>query len=416
MAQQVQYQDSKGQLITPVINPDLNLTPAGQITPPTNTPTVALANIIQGNLGQTLTPVSPVANQATSDIQPGSVAAEHPPIVYPIKAGDSLSAIAQEYGTTVQALMAANPNIKDPNLIIAGQKLNIPNSSSGQGVQSAGGNDVNSSGTSTEQIANNTAPDNPQNQSPSDFIATYKKALADLGIPDIKSEFDNAVKKQTDLINEMNKKITDIQDDPWMTQGVKERNIQKIKNSYQTQLETLTNQQKLYDSMYKEGIAQAQFLTTGEVRYQQDIIDAAQKAVEAQAKLDNAKIDTQVVDIGGKKLLINTQTGEMIKDLGKSGSTSSSGSGTKTDAQKVSAINNLINSSKGADGKIAWETYAKAAQQWIALGGTTSDFKTAFPPETLMDQGNISALPSSLKPSGSSSIYGAFNLLPAPVQ
>nr|MBP8994108.1 LysM peptidoglycan-binding domain-containing protein [Bacteroidales bacterium] len=43
-----------------------------------------------------------------------------------IQKGDTLSGLANKYGITVSALMAANPNIKDPNLIIAGNSLNIP--------------------------------------------------------------------------------------------------------------------------------------------------------------------------------------------------------------------------------------------------------------------------------------------------
>lgn len=47
---------------------------------------------------------------------------------YLIKSGDTLSKIAQQNGTTVQALMAANPNITNPNLIYAGASLNLPGS------------------------------------------------------------------------------------------------------------------------------------------------------------------------------------------------------------------------------------------------------------------------------------------------
>lgn len=45
---------------------------------------------------------------------------------YQIKSGDTLSEIAAKMGTTVSALMAANPQIKDPNKIYAGAVLNIP--------------------------------------------------------------------------------------------------------------------------------------------------------------------------------------------------------------------------------------------------------------------------------------------------
>jgi predicted chitinase len=46
-------------------------------------------------------------------------------MIHNIRRGDTLSALAQKYGTSVSALAKAN-NIKNPNLIIAGKKLTIP--------------------------------------------------------------------------------------------------------------------------------------------------------------------------------------------------------------------------------------------------------------------------------------------------
>lgn len=46
-----------------------------------------------------------------------------------IRWGDTLSGIASRYGTSVSALMKANPQIKNPNLIYAGRSLTIPGSS-----------------------------------------------------------------------------------------------------------------------------------------------------------------------------------------------------------------------------------------------------------------------------------------------
>lgn len=48
---------------------------------------------------------------------------------YKVKSGDTLSAIAQKYGTTVSAIAKAN-NISNPNLIYNGTSLTIPGSSS----------------------------------------------------------------------------------------------------------------------------------------------------------------------------------------------------------------------------------------------------------------------------------------------
>lgn len=46
-------------------------------------------------------------------------------IIYIVKAGDTLSKIANSFHTTVSAIAARN-NIKNPNLIIVGQRLEIP--------------------------------------------------------------------------------------------------------------------------------------------------------------------------------------------------------------------------------------------------------------------------------------------------
>ena len=47
---------------------------------------------------------------------------------YTIRRGDNLSTLAQRFHTSVGALMGANKQIKNPNLIYAGAKLNIPGS------------------------------------------------------------------------------------------------------------------------------------------------------------------------------------------------------------------------------------------------------------------------------------------------
>ncbi|NNG67269.1 LysM peptidoglycan-binding domain-containing protein [Caldanaerobacter subterraneus] len=48
--------------------------------------------------------------------------------VYIVKPGESLWTIAQKFNTTVEAILKANPEIKDPNLIYPGQRIIIPTS------------------------------------------------------------------------------------------------------------------------------------------------------------------------------------------------------------------------------------------------------------------------------------------------
>lgn len=80
---------------------------------------------------------------------------------YKIQSGDTLSALAQRYGTTVQALMSANPQITDANKIYAGANLNIPSSGGSvstdeNGVINGGGKEgvgIANEGKTPEQIA-----------------------------------------------------------------------------------------------------------------------------------------------------------------------------------------------------------------------------------------------------------------------
>jgi LysM repeat protein len=48
------------------------------------------------------------------------------PTVYTVKAGDTLSRIAGKYGLTVEQIVKANPQIKDPNKLALGDQLVIP--------------------------------------------------------------------------------------------------------------------------------------------------------------------------------------------------------------------------------------------------------------------------------------------------
>ncbi|WP_309888994.1 LysM domain-containing protein [Archangium sp.] len=91
---------------------------------------------------------------------------------YRIKSGDTLSAIARRNQTSVGALMKANPQIKNANLIIAGKTLNIPGSrdsyDGGQSRPAGGGSRPGgtSGGRPTQQTQGTGGTTGPASQGP----------------------------------------------------------------------------------------------------------------------------------------------------------------------------------------------------------------------------------------------------------
>lgn len=66
------------------------------------------------------------SSSSSSSSKPASSSSEQKYSTYKVKRGDTLSEIAQRYNTTVSKIMAANPSIKNKNLIYTGQTLKIP--------------------------------------------------------------------------------------------------------------------------------------------------------------------------------------------------------------------------------------------------------------------------------------------------
>jgi hypothetical protein len=51
-------------------------------------------------------------------------------VVYVVRSGDTLGRVARRFGVSIQAILTANPQLWDPNLIVTGQALKIPSATS----------------------------------------------------------------------------------------------------------------------------------------------------------------------------------------------------------------------------------------------------------------------------------------------
>ncbi|MCL4393604.1 MAG: LysM peptidoglycan-binding domain-containing protein [Chloroflexi bacterium] len=106
-----------------------SLTPSGAATPTSETTPGALNTTLPTALATSSTvegpTVVPPTNVPFATSTPAAAQALSTPGTYTVQLGDWLAKIAQQFGVSTQAIIAANPGI-DPNLISPGQVLNIP--------------------------------------------------------------------------------------------------------------------------------------------------------------------------------------------------------------------------------------------------------------------------------------------------
>ena len=86
---------------------------------------------IAGRFGITLAELLAANPQITNPdlVFPGQrimIPVSAPPEVYVVRPGDTLFAIARRFGVTLEQLLAANPQITDPDRIFPGERINIP--------------------------------------------------------------------------------------------------------------------------------------------------------------------------------------------------------------------------------------------------------------------------------------------------
>jgi LysM repeat protein len=82
---------------------------------------------IGGTGGPGSDPTASPSSAASITPEPSPTATPAPtPIVHVVAQGETLSKIAKKYGLTLDQLLAANPQIKNPNKIAIGDELTIP--------------------------------------------------------------------------------------------------------------------------------------------------------------------------------------------------------------------------------------------------------------------------------------------------
>lgn len=217
---------------------------------------------------------------------------------------------------------------------------------------------------------------------PSDFTSDYKNVIKELGLADIKGEFERVKKEYVDLQDKKNSEIIDVNNNPWLTEAIRSKEVDKINKRYELKENTLSGQQKLYESMYEEGIEQAKFITGGLQEDRNKSLDRALKREEAMADLLKANPSNFKEVRGG---LFDIANGKWIVGPKEDGA-----AGALTNAQLNATINQIVG---GFDNEPITKEYNTISAQLQALktagDSPTDDIQRIYAFAKVMDPNSV---------------------------
>lgn len=121
----------------------------------------------------------------------------------------------------------------------------------------------------------------------------YGKMLEQSGLPQIKTQYEEFIKKQEDLTNQMNDEILEINDNPWLVEGVRQRQIRKVQEKYAGRIDSATNSAKYLQSLYADGLTEARFMTQQALNIYNDQVDFEQQLYRDALQRQEDRIDAQ---------------------------------------------------------------------------------------------------------------------------
>ncbi len=121
----------------------------------------------------------------------------------------------------------------------------------------------------------------PQPSGISSYVEEYKQVMEALGLVDLKTSIKETQKKYETLQNELNDKKSDINSNPWYTEGVRTMELRKLDEKYEGKMQILTGMLDIYNSEYQQALGTADQIVDNIQADKQQAKETASKAFEA---------------------------------------------------------------------------------------------------------------------------------------
>lgn len=170
-------------------------------------------------------------------------------------------------------------------------------------------------------------PEDFQNNPLKAFQDTYSQIWTNLGLTSVKEQIETTLKAMKEVDNEMIDKIAEVNDNPWITEGARSREVTKLQNKYEQKNAANTGNLKLLQGLYDMGRQEAQFTAQNamEAYYKQQTFDQQilLKQMDLAEKMSEAMNKKSFRDLVGSdgrmhSYIVSDETGEKLVDLGVS--------------------------------------------------------------------------------------------------
>ncbi len=205
------------------------------------------------------------------------------------------------------------------------------------------------------------------------LMDVVKEISTAMGLTDINSE----IKKFDDQFAE---DVKEVNLNPWLSEAARSKRVSAIQDKYENKKNALVDRLKLQS----DAVASAVDYYQKERQYKLDVFKATMSA-----KASN--LDTQVVDANGRKILINSQTGAKIADIGASevGGGGLGGSYTSKQLTAITKLNQDVSTSDTYKKTNSMRGYADNVIASLGLGTGVGDIAAINQFQKVIDEGAV---------------------------
>lgn len=203
---------------------------------------------------------------------------------------------------TPQATLQATGSVLEPSLTQSGLTSQAPQTEAVQGSTALTGEIVDEQPVDAASILKSRYG---IDTSSFDFLTQPERSLKDItmevmgqtGLGDIQSRIQGYAKEIEDLENERNEKVTEINENPWLTEQLRQQKVAKLSDSYEGKINARINRLNLEKGVLDDAREQVNFAVqqayneaakTRELRLTslQDLMDRAEREATARQKLN----------------------------------------------------------------------------------------------------------------------------------